>query len=75
MSSSEIQTQISESLDSLYQLDGDLAENWEEYLYDLNSNGKWIPENWNEDTLHDILLDLKSATPHHYYYTETTPND
>lgn len=73
--SSEIRSQISRALDDLYQLDDDLAEDWEEYLYDVNNGGKWILENWNEDTLHDILLDLRAASPTLYSYTEITPND
>lgn len=75
MSSPELRSKISKALDDLYQLDDDLAENWEEYLYDVNNGGKLIHENWNVDTLHDILLDVRSATPTFYSYTEITPND
>ncbi len=73
MTELEIRSLIHKSLGELYELDGDLADEWEGELY--YDDGSLILENWTAETLEQIWSSVRSATPILYSYTEITPND
>ena len=73
MSTFEIRSLIHQALGELYELDGELADEWEGELY--YDDGSLILENWTVETLQQIQSSVRSATPTLYSYTEITPND
>lgn len=73
MTKFEIRSLIHQALGELYELDGELADEWEGELY--YDDGSLILENWTAETLQQIQSSVRSATPTLYSYTEITPND
>ena len=74
MTTFEIRSLIHQALGELYELDDDLAYEWEGELY-YDEDGGLILENWTAETLQQIRSSVRSATPILHSYTETTPND
>ena len=73
MTELEIRSLIHQALGELYELDDDLAYEWESELY--YDDGGLILENWTAKTLQQIRSSIRSATPILHSYTEITPND
>jgi hypothetical protein len=73
MSTFEIRSLIHQALGELYELDGELADEWEGELY--YDDASLILENWTAETLQQIQSSVRSATPILHSYTEITPND